>query len=84
MKQTIHTATMLRMDVRKKTLNLDQTRVDRVRRLLGETTDTAAIHAALDSVIESEAIIDDLMKVAGRGRGLFRTGAGGARGRHAA
>jgi hypothetical protein len=72
------------MDVRKKTLNLDQSRLDRVRGLLGQDTDTGAIHAALDSVIDSEAIIDDLMKVAGRGRGLFRAGTGGARRRRAA
>jgi hypothetical protein len=60
------------MAVRKKTLNLDQARLDRARRLLGESTDTATIHAALDRVIEGEAIVDDMMAVAGKGRGLFR------------
>ena len=73
------------MDGKKKTLNLDKARLDQVRRLLGLDTDTGAIHAALDSVIESEAMIDDLMKVAGRGKGLFRTGTTpGARRRRAA
>lgn len=60
------------MDVRKKTLNLDQARVDRVRSLLGAGTDTAAIHGALDWVIESQGVIDDLMAVAGKGKGRFR------------
>ena len=60
------------MDVRKKTLNLDQARVNRVRRLLGAGTDTDAIHGALDWVIESQGVIDDLMAVAGKGKGRFR------------
>lgn len=60
------------MAVRKKTLNLDGARIERVRRLLGARTDTDAIHGALDWVIESQAVIDDLMAVAGRGKGKFR------------
>lgn len=63
------------MDVRKKTLNIDQTRVRRVRKVLGAGTDTEAIHRALDWVLQSQAIVDDLMAVAGRGRGLFRSAA---------
>jgi hypothetical protein len=62
------------MDVRKKTLNVDQTRVDRVRKALRAKTDTDAIHGALDWVLDSQAIIDDLMAVAGKGRGRFRHG----------
>lgn len=64
------------MDIRKKTLNLDQERVTRVRRLLGKRTDTDAIHGALDWVIESQAVVDDLMAVAGKGKGLFRKARG--------
>lgn len=60
------------MAVRKKTLNLDATRIERVRKLLGARTDTDAIHGALDWVIESQKVVDDLMSVAGRGRGKFR------------
>ena len=60
------------MAVRKKTLNLDQTRVDQARKLLGSDTDTDAIHGALDRVIEGESIVAALMSVAGKGRGLFR------------
>lgn len=63
------------MDIRKKTLNLDQERVRRVRKLLGTGTDTGAIHGALDWVIESQAAVDDLLSVAGKGRGRFRQAA---------
>ena len=69
----IHTDIVIGMDVHKKTLNLDQARVTRVRRLLGTSTDTGAIHMALDWVLESQAVVDDLMAVAGKGRGRFRT-----------
>ncbi len=60
------------MDIHKKTLNLDQARVSRVRELLGASTDTGAIHMALDWVLDSEVIVDDLMAVAGKGAGKFR------------
>lgn len=72
MRLFVHTHRLRRMDVRKKTLNLDQARVDRVRKALRAKTDTDAIHGALDWVLESQAIIDDLMAVAGKGRGLFQ------------
>jgi hypothetical protein len=62
------------MDIRKKTLNLDQARLNRVRRLLRAPTDTSAIHMAFDWVLESQGIVDDLMAVAGKGGGLFRSG----------
>jgi hypothetical protein len=75
----------LGMDVvHKKTLNLDEARLKRVRRILRLATDTATIHAALDWVIEGDAIVDDMLAVAGRGRGRFRLpktlGAGRRRG----
>ena len=60
------------MDVRKKTLHVDQARIDRVRKALGARTDTDAIHGALNWVLESQAVIDDLMAVAGKGRGRLR------------
>jgi hypothetical protein len=69
----IHTRRLLDMDIHKKTLNLDQARLKRVRRLLGATTDTSAIHMAFDWVLESQAIVDDLMAVAGKGAGRFRS-----------
>lgn len=69
----IHTDILVRMDaIRKKTLNLDAARLRRARRILGQATDTATIHAALDWVIQSQAMADDLMAIAGKGRGLFR------------
>ncbi|HEV7667050.1 MAG TPA: hypothetical protein VGS22_00875 [Thermoanaerobaculia bacterium] len=68
----IHIDIVLDMDIHKKTLNLDQARVSRVRELLGASTDTGAIHMALDWVLESEAVVDDLMVVAGKGIGKFR------------
>jgi hypothetical protein len=58
--------------VHKKTLNLDEARLKRARRILHLATDTATIHAALDWVIEGDAIVDDMLAVAGRGRGRFR------------
>lgn len=58
--------------IHKKTLNLDEARLKRARRILRQPTDTATIHAALDWVIEGDAIVDDLMAVAGKGKGLFR------------
>lgn len=73
MPRRIHTDILVHMDaIRKKTLNLDAARLKRARRILGQTTDTATIHAALDWVIESRAMADDLMAIAGKGRGLFR------------
>jgi hypothetical protein len=60
------------MDVRKKTLNLDQDKVDRAREILDAPTDTEAIHRALDWVEDSQAIVDDLLGVAGKGKRLFR------------
>jgi hypothetical protein len=58
--------------IHKKTLNLDEARLKLARKILGQPTDTATIHAALDWVIEGEAIVDDLLAVAGKGKGLFR------------
>jgi len=58
--------------IHKKTLNLDEARLKRARRILGQPTDTATIHAALDWVIEGDAMVDDLLAVAGKGKGLFR------------
>ncbi len=63
-----------RMDaVRKKTLNLDGARLKRVRRILAQPTDTATIHAALDWVIQGQEMVDDMLAVAGKGKGLFRS-----------
>jgi hypothetical protein len=70
--EEIHTHRLSNMDIHKKTLNLDQARLTQVRKLLGASTDTSAIHMALDRVLEAEAIVDDLMAVAGKGRGKFR------------
>jgi hypothetical protein len=58
--------------IRKKTLNLDAARLKRARRILARDTDTATIHAALDWVIEGQQMVDDLLAVAGKGKGLFR------------
>lgn len=67
------TTTVVGMDaIHKKTLNLDEARLKRARKILGQPTDTATIHAALDWVIEGDAIVDDLLAVAGKGKGLFR------------
>ena len=68
----IHTFTVIGMAVRKKTLNLDQTRVDRVRRVLHATSDTEAIHGALDRVIFAEEVTRSMRRVAGKGKGVFR------------
>jgi hypothetical protein len=68
------------MDVHKKTLNIDHSRLKKVRRLLGAPTDTSAIHMALDWVLESQEIVDDIMAVAGKGAGRFRSGASAKKG----
>jgi hypothetical protein len=54
--------------LRRKTLILDQTKIDRAKRLLGAATDTEAITRALDAVsdlasfrIEADAALDGLV-----------------------
>ena len=68
----IHTDMLFGMDIQKKTLNIDRKRLGRVRTVLQAPTDTNAIHMALDWVLDSQRIIDDLMSVAGKGAGHFR------------
>jgi hypothetical protein len=63
---------LFRMDIHKKTLNIDHSRLKRVRRLLGASTDTSTIHMAFDWVLSSQSAVDDLLAVAGKGAGKFR------------
>lgn len=66
------------MVVRKETLNLDETRIEHVRRVLGARTETDPIHGALDWVLERQKVVDDLLAIAGRGKGKFRRRAAGS------
>jgi hypothetical protein len=45
------------MSIRRKHLRLEQTKLDRVRRLFGVTTDQAAIELALDLVLADESLL---------------------------
>jgi hypothetical protein len=53
--------------VRRKNLNIDQQKLDRVVALLGASTETEAIDRALDLLLFQEEAIAGLRKLAGRG-----------------
>ena len=48
--------------IRRKNLLLDQTRIDRARRIFRTSTETEAIHRALDAVADLEAFQRELDK----------------------
>ena len=49
------------MSVKKKTFNLDETMIERVRRLYGLKTETEAIHRALEKVL-LEAQVENTLR----------------------
>jgi hypothetical protein len=55
------------MPVRHKHLKLDQTKIDRARRLLGAKTEQETIERALDLALAEEPILRAHRKVKGRG-----------------
>lgn len=60
--------------VRKKTYNLDEEKIEQVRRLFHAKTDTEAIHRALQKTLEDHDIeqsLDELLRH-GRFRSVYR------------
>jgi Arc/MetJ family transcription regulator len=64
----------LKATVRKKTYNLDEEIIDKVRRLFNVKTDTEAIQKALRKTLEDTEIQESLDKLlrAGRFRTIYR------------
>jgi hypothetical protein len=60
--------------VRKKTYNLDEEKIEQVRRLFHAKTDTEAIHRALQKTLEDHAIEQALEQLLrnGRFRSVYR------------
>ena len=53
--------------VRRKNLNIDQAKLDRVRELLGVDTETEAVDQALSALLLREELIAGVRRVAGSG-----------------
>jgi hypothetical protein len=53
--------------VRRKNLNIDQGKLDRVRELLGATTETEAVDRALSALLLQQELIAGVRRVAGSG-----------------
>ena len=53
--------------VRRKNLNIDQAKLDRVRELLGADTETEAVDQALSALLLREELIAGVRQVAGSG-----------------
>jgi hypothetical protein len=54
-------------DIRRKNVNIDQTKLDRVRKLLGSSSETEAIDQALDMLLFREEVTAGLARLAGSG-----------------
>lgn len=61
----------MRDTVRKKTYNLDEEMIEKVRRLFHAKTDTEAIHKALQKTVEDQGVEESLDALLREGR--FRT-----------
>lgn len=53
--------------IRRKNLNIDQSKLDRVRDLLGAKTETEAIDRALDLVLFPDELIEGIRRIGGAG-----------------
>lgn len=53
--------------IRRKNLNIDQAKLDRVRELLGADTETDAVDQALSALLLREELIAGVRRVAGSG-----------------
>jgi hypothetical protein len=53
--------------IRRKNLNIDQAKLDRVRELLGADTETEAVDQALSALLLREELIAGVRRVAGSG-----------------
>ena len=54
-------------DIRRKNLNIDQEKLDRVRHLLGASTETEAVDQALDVVLLRQELVEGVRRIAGSG-----------------
>jgi hypothetical protein len=54
-------------DIRRKNVNVDQTKLDRVRELLGSSTETEAIDQALSMLLFREELVAGIVDIAGTG-----------------
>ena len=54
-------------DIRRKNVNIDQAKLDRVRELLGASTETETIDEALSALLVREELIAGVRAIAGRG-----------------
>ena len=52
--------------IKRKSHNLDESLLRRAKKVLGATTETAAIHEALRAVLVGERVVADLHAAAGR------------------
>ena len=57
----------MKTNVKRKNYYLDDTKIQRVRKILGARTETEAISTALDLIAFREDILKSLQKVAGKG-----------------
>jgi Arc/MetJ family transcription regulator len=53
--------------VRRKNLNIDQGKLDRVRKVLGVRTETEAVDQALDMILFREELLEGIDRIAGSG-----------------
>ncbi len=53
--------------IRRKNLNIDQSKLDRVRDVLGAQTETEAIDQALDLVLFRDELIEGIRRIGGTG-----------------
>ena len=53
--------------IRRKNVNIDQTKLDRVRELLGSSSETEAIDQALDILLFREELLAGIGALGGRG-----------------
>jgi len=54
-------------EIRRKNVNIDQTKLDRVRELLGSSSETEAIDQALDILLFREELIAGIAALGGTG-----------------
>jgi hypothetical protein len=54
-------------EIRRKNLNIDQTKLDRARELLGTDTETETVDQALDLILLREEVIRGIRRIAGSG-----------------
>ena len=54
-------------EIRRKNLNIDQSKLDRVKALLGAESETDAIDQALEILLFREELLEGVARIAGKG-----------------